>query len=332
MTPGPEIAFPDLLEPRMPLSSIATDAAAPPAQPLGLSEAVAGLRAAREDWRTAHDRHAEYGEPGFPGRHAIGRILDTLGAVLYPIRLGPADLTPANEDAFVAASLGSALALLGQQVRMELAYARHGHDNATADAIVAGVAASLPKIRRLLDSDLEAAYAGDPAARSVDEVLLCYPCVTAVIHHRIAHELYRLGAPLVARIIAEIAHSRTGIDIHPGATIGGSFFIDHGTGVVIGQTAVIGERVRIYQAVTLGARSFTTGADGHLVNEPRHPIIADDVTIYAGATILGRITIGAGSVIGGNVWLTRSVPPGSRVRQGTPRIAIEAESAAEWDI
>jgi serine O-acetyltransferase len=179
-------------------------------------------------------------------------------------------------------------------------------------------------IRRLLDSDLEAAYAGDPAARSVDEVLLCYPCVTAVIHHRIAHELYLLGAPLVARIIAEIAHSRTGIDIHPGAQIGGSFFIDHGTGVVIGQTAVIGNRVRIYQAVTLGARSFSTDTDGRLVNEPRHPILEDDVTIYAGATILGRITIGKGSVIGGNVWLTRSVPPMSRVRQTQPSISIEA--------
>ncbi|HEX8056979.1 MAG TPA: serine acetyltransferase, partial [Novosphingobium sp.] len=150
-------------------------------------------------------------------------------------------------------------------------------------------------------------------------------CVTAVIHHRIAHELYLLGAPLVARIIAEIAHSRTGIDIHPGARIGESFFIDHGTGVVIGQTAIIGDRVRIYQAVTLGARSFRTDEQGKLVkDDPRHPIVEDDVTIYSGATILGRITIGKGSVIGGNVWLTRSVPPGSRVRQVQPSIDIEA--------
>ncbi|MET0365152.1 MAG: serine O-acetyltransferase EpsC, partial [Sphingobium sp.] len=181
----------------------------------------------------------------------------------------------------------------------------------------------LPAIRRLLDEDVEAAYAGDPAARSVDEVLLCYPCVTALIHHRIAHELYKLGAPLVARIIAEAGHSRTGIDIHPGAQIGESFFIDHGTGVVIGQTAIIGNRVRLYQAVTLGARSFREDEDGNLVNEPRHPIIEDNVTIYAGATILGRVIIGKCSVIGGNVWLTRSVPAGSRVRQMKASVAIE---------
>ena len=190
-------------------------------------------------------------------------------------------------------------------------------------AIAEELARRLPTIRRLLDSDLQAAFDGDPAARSVDEVLLCYPCIVALTHHRIAHELYLLGAPLVARIIAEIAHSRTGIDIHPGAQIGESFFIDHGTGVVIGQTAIIGNGVRLYQAVTLGARSFSTDEDGRLVNEPRHPIIEDGVTIYAGATILGRITIGKGSVIGGNVWLTRSVPPMSRVRQTQPSINIE---------
>ncbi len=196
---------------------------------------------------------------------------------------------------------------------------------------IGGLAQSLSVIRRVLDTDIDAAYAGDPAARSVDEVLLCYPRVTAVIHHRIAHALYRLGAPLIARIIAEIAHSRTGIDIHPGATIGESFFIDHGTGVVIGQTAIIGNRVRIYQVVTLGARSFTTDAHGNLVkDEPRHPIVEDDMTIYAGATILGRITIGKGSVIGGNVWLTRPVPPGSRVSQGKPSVTIESDSSAGW--
>lgn len=301
----------------------------PPAVDLGTAAVAEGLRHAREAWRQAHVRHVEYGEHGFPSRQVIGHIVDTLGAILFPIRLGPADLTQDNEDAFVRATLDRVLPLLAAQVCMELAYgegaarARAALDE-RAGAIVAGLAACLPAIRRLLDTDLEAAYLGDPAARSVDEVLLCYPCVTAVIHYRIAHELHRLGAPLVARIIAEIAHSRTGIDIHPGARIGESFFIDHGTGVVIGQTAIIGNRVRIYQAVTLGARSFATDGAGALVkDEPRHPIVEDDVTIYSGATILGRITIGRGSVIGGNVWLTRSVPPESRVRQPQPSVDIE---------
>ena len=142
----------------------------------------------------------------------------------------------------------------------------------------------------------------------------------AVIHHRVAHALHGLGAPVVARIIAELAHSQTGIDIHPGAQIGAGFFIDHGTGVVIGETAIIGERVRLYQAVTLGAKRFSVDESGSLVKgQPRHPIIEDDVVIYAGATILGRVTIGRGSSIGGNVWLTRSVPPNSNVLQAQIR-------------
>lgn len=294
-----------------------------------LDQVVGRLRGVREEWRSSQQRHIEYGSHGFPSRHAVGRIVDTLSAALFPIRLGPAEVTPLNEDEFVRTSLQSALPLLAAQLGMELGYEQSitgaAQDIcAQVERIILGLAGCLPEIRRVLDTDLEAAYAGDPAARSVDEVLLCYPCVIAVIHHRIAHQLHRLGAPLVARIIAEIAHSRTGIDIHPGASIGESFFIDHGTGVVIGQTAIIGDRVRIYQAVTLGARSFATDALGNLIkDEPRHPIIEDDVIIYSGATILGRVTIGARSMIGGNVWLTRSVPSDSRVRQGTPTVTIE---------
>ncbi len=147
-------------------------------------------------------------------------------------------------------------------------------------------------------------------------MLICYPSILAIIHHRLAHELHGLGAPLVARIISEVAHSKTGIDIHPGATIGHHFFIDHGTGVVIGETAIIGNHVRLYQGVTLGARSFAVDEEGVLQKaQPRHPVVEDDVVIYAGATILGRVIIGSGSVIGGNVWLTHSVPAGSNVRQ-----------------
>ena len=176
-------------------------------------------------------------------------------------------------------------------------------------------------MRALLDTDIRAAYTGDPAARSVDEVVFCYPGVAAVIRHRLAHQLYLRGAPMLARIIAEISHSQTGIDIHPGAEIDESFFIDHGTGVVIGETVRIGKRVRLYQAVTLGAERFEPDESGALVKgKPRHPIIEDDVVIYAGATVLGRITIGRGSSIGGNIWLTYGVPPGSNITQAKARV------------
>jgi serine O-acetyltransferase len=175
-------------------------------------------------------------------------------------------------------------------------------------------------IRTQLGTDALAAYDGDPAAKSPDEAVFSYAGMSAITYHRIAHELHRLEVPLIPRIIAELAHSATGIDIHPGAQIGSRFFIDHGTGVVIGETCIIGEHVRLYQGVTLGAKSFTTDAHGHLTKGlPRHPIVEDDVVIYAGATVLGRITIGRGSTIGGNVWLTESVPPETRVSQARLR-------------
>ena len=178
-------------------------------------------------------------------------------------------------------------------------------------------------MRLLLDADIRAAYAGDPAAKSLDEIIFCYPGVSALIKHRLAHELYLLGVPMLARIVAEIAHSQTGIDIHPGAEIDQGFFIDHGTGVVIGETARIGKNVRLYQAVTLGAKRFDVDENGALEKgKPRHPILEDDVVIYAGATVLGRITIGRGSTIGGNVWLTHSVPPGSNITQAKARIEL----------
>jgi len=292
-----------------------------------LAPIMDGLREQRQLWRAANERHAEHGSHGFPSRHSLSRILAALSAVLFPLRLGPPELSPSNEDAFVEATLESALSQLAAQVRLELIYDRRvaapDEVETNVQAIIRGFAEALPELRALLDTDVQAAYRGDPAARSVDEVLLCYPCITAVIHHRLAHRLHILGAPLVARIIAEIAHSRTGIDIHPGARIGPSFFIDHGTGVVIGETAIIGARVRLYQAVTLGARSFLTDDDGALAKgEQRHPFVEDDVVIYSGATILGRVTIGRNSVIGGNVWLTQSIPAGSHVRQAHPSLAI----------
>ncbi len=285
-----------------------------------IDDVIAQLGAIRRGWRSANARHAEFGIEGFPSRVRVAKVLDELSGALFPLRLGPDYVRLHNEDALVAQMLQLALSRLHAQVRLELAYDRTAPLSSTIDAIaeelVIAFAAGLPQIRSMLDTDIESAYRGDPSARSFDEVLICYPGLLAIIHHRLAHALYGLGAPLVARIIAEISHSRTGIDIHPGARIGQGFFIDHGTGVVIGETAIIGDRVRIYQGVTLGAKNFPTDENGVLARSiPRHPIIADDVVIYAGATILGRVTIGKGSIIGGNVWLTHDVAPTSRVFQ-----------------
>lgn len=297
-----------------------------PAHNWELAHIVAGLRAERLRWRREHGRSREVGGRELPSREALGRILQQLCGALFPMRLGPVDLREESEDFYVGHTLDSALNGLLAQVRLELGHAARyaggdaAHLEARAVAITQGLARALPELRALLDTDVTAAFRGDPAARSVDEVLLCYPGVIAIIHHRLAHHLYQAGGPLVARIIAEISHSASGIDIHPGATIGEGFFIDHGTGVVIGETAVIGARVRLYQAVTLGARRFPAEDTGELRKGlARHPIVEDDVVIYAGATILGRITIGRGSSIGGNVWLTRSVPAGSVITQATLR-------------
>jgi len=291
-----------------------------------ITSVVQALHDARHNWRRMQSRHIEAGNREFPSRDALSGIVESLKGVLFPMRLGPADLRQESENFHVAHALDAALHGLLKQVRRELAYnaslASDGGLDIDAEALAAvrRFAAALPSIRTLLDSDVLAAYQGDPAARSVDEVLLCYPGVLALIHYRLAHQLYQLGLPLLARIVAELAHGATGIDIHPGAQIGAGFFIDHGTGVVIGETAVIGERVRVYQAVTLGAKRFPTDGEGHLQKGlPRHPVVEDDVVIYAGATILGRITLGKGAVIGGNVWLTHDVPAGGRVAQAASR-------------
>ncbi|WP_340265202.1 serine O-acetyltransferase EpsC [Sphingobium mellinum] len=296
---------------------------------------VSELGVVRTRWRQEQQHHAEYGAEGFPSRDNLAKIMTALCGALFPLRLGPSFVRIHNEDAFVAQTLQTALSRLYGQIRLELLYAMQGQPAEAVDAeaarIIGAFADGLATVRELLDSDVEAAYLGDPAARSVDEVLICYPSMLAIIHHRLAHRLYDLGAPLVARIISEIAHSRTGIDIHPGARVGRSFFIDHGTGVVIGETAIVGDRVRLYQGVTLGARSFPADEKGALEKAlPRHPIIEDEVVIYAGATILGRIIIGSRSIIGGNVWLTDSVPADSNVRQAkaqyevTSRVEVSA--------
>ncbi|MEG2632645.1 MAG: serine O-acetyltransferase EpsC [Comamonas sp.] len=289
-----------------------------------VGEIVRALRGVRDEWRDLQKRSREPGGREFPSRDALARIVEGLKGALFPMRLSPTDLRHESEDFYVGHTLDAALQELLGQARLELNFnARHAslpaHEiEAQATEAVRQFANALPALRRLLDSDVLAAYQGDPAARSVDEVLLCYPGVLAMIHHRLAHALYKLELPLLARIVAELSHGQTGIDIHPGAVIGASFFIDHGTGVVIGETAVIGERVRLYQAVTLGAKRFPIDGEGQLKKGlPRHPVVEDDVVIYAGATILGRVTLGRGATIGGNVWITDDVAPGASVTQAS---------------
>jgi serine O-acetyltransferase len=266
------------------------------------------------------------GRRALPSREALSTIVRDLRAVLFPWHFGASDVSTEGLSYFVGRTLDSALAGLEEQVRVGLMFGCD-HDTlectecgARAPSITRTLASRLPQIRAMLESDARAAFEGDPAATSPDEAVFSYAGMTAITHHRIAHELHELGVPLIPRIVAELAHASTGIDIHPGASIGGSFFIDHGTGVVIGETCRIGERVRLYQGVTLGARSFPADAEGHPIKGlPRHPIVEDDVVIYAGATVLGRITIGRNARIGGNVWLTQSVAPGAHVTQATPQ-------------
>ena len=186
---------------------------------------------------------------------------------------------------------------------------------AEAERLTVAFIDALPEIKRLLYTDVQAMFDNDPAARNYGEVIFCYPVVNTMTHYRIAHKLHELGVPVIPRIITEQAHSKTGIDIHPGAQIGEYFAIDHGTGVVIGETCIIGNHVTLYQGVTLGAKSFKYDENGNMLNVPRHPIIEDHVTVYSNASILGRITIGHHSVIGGNIWVTHDIPPYSRIQQ-----------------
>ncbi len=283
-----------------------------------LDTIVAQLRASRAG---SQQSRREQGVHELPSREALENIIENLFGVLFPAHFGQPDLSDEGIDYFVGHLLDVTLRQIHVQIQRELQFegndeARRSELQVKARAITGQFAARLPSVRALLEKDIHAAYEGDPAAKTIEEVRFCYPGITALTHHRIAHELYGLGLTLLARIVAELAHSKTGIDIHPGASIGESFFIDHGTGVVIGETALIGNRVRIYQAVTLGAKRFPLEDDGTLVKGTlRHPIVEDDVVIYAGATILGRVRIGRGSTIGGNVWLTRDVPPGTNVTQ-----------------
>lgn len=294
--------------------------------PHDLSLVVAQLRAARAAFDGSR-KHA-LGRAALPSREALVTVVRGLRAALFPAHFGPPDLTEEGVDFFVGHTLDRTLPVLREQIRRGFCFTcahEEGEPDCTrcaarADEATVAFTARLPAIRAALETDVVAAYEGDPAASSPDEAVFSYPGVTAITHHRLAHPLHVMGVPLIPRIIAEVAHADTGIDIHPGATIGESFFIDHGTGVVIGETCNIGARVRLYQGVTLGAKSFPLDEAGRPIKGiPRHPIVEDEVVIYAGATILGRVTIGRGSSVGGNVWLTRSIPPGSRITQASAR-------------
>jgi serine O-acetyltransferase len=261
-----------------------------------------------------------------PHRETVAEAVSGLRAALFPWHFGTSDVSEEGVRYYIGRTLQSSLDRLSAQARIGFAFdCPHPHDPCAtcADRAVEAMqafAARLPGIRAQLETDAWAAFDGDPAATSADETVFSYAGLAAITYHRLAHELHVVGVPLIPRIISELAHAATGIDIHPGARIGPRFFIDHGTGVVIGETCVIGANVRIYQGVTLGAKTFPVDEHGKpLKGAPRHPIIEDDVVIYAGATILGRITIGRGSSIGGNVWLTTSVPPGSKISQALVR-------------
>ncbi|MDB5655326.1 MAG: serine acetyltransferase [Tardiphaga sp.] len=289
-----------------------------------LDSIVAKLRTSRD---VTHNIRQDGPIRRAPSRDSLEAVLNGLIEALFPRHYGQSDLDTENIDYFVGNTLNVALNALLEQVHRGQLFVTDGPASENllqgAAELTREFASQLADIRGLLVSDLRAAFVGDPAATSFPEILIGYPGMIAIIHHRIAHVLHGLGATLVARLIAEIAHARTGIDIHPGARLGPSFFIDHGTGVVIGETAIVGERVRIYQAVTLGARHFPTDQEGNVIKgNARHPIVEDDVIIYAGATILGRIVVGRGSTIGGNVWLTEDVPPHSFVTQATVRSKV----------
>lgn len=266
--------------------------------------------------------HWTDGENRLPSIIELKEIMDRLRAAMFPGYFGMYGQSGESLRYHMAANLDSVYRKLKKQLVAGFCFDCTPRGEPCASCDEKGQQAALlfmkalPDIRDLLEGDVKAAYEGDPAAHSPGETIFCYPSITAMFHYRIAHELYKLGSPVIARIIAEMSHSATGIDIHPGAQIGKDFFIDHGTGVVIGETCIIGDSCRLYQGVTLGALSFHKNADGTLTKGiPRHPVLEDNVTVYAGATILGRITIGKGAVIGGNVWLTRSVPPGAKISQ-----------------
>lgn len=255
-----------------------------------------------------------------PSVELLSEMVSLVASVIFPGYYGANSMANCTIKNHIAVNLDRIYWLLCDQIERALKYEGLITAGSNAVNISRDFIASVSDIRNLLITDVEAIYKADPAANSHGEVVFCYPSIVAMIHYRIAHKLHELGTPLIPRIISEIAHSKTGIDIHYEAKIGSYFAIDHGTGVVIGQTCIIGDRVVLYQGVTLGAKGFRRDEQGNLINEPRHPIIEDDVVIYSNSSILGRITIGKGSIIGGNTWIDSDVAPYSKITQSQPAV------------
>lgn len=258
------------------------------------------------------------GDGSFPSVAGLRDIVSLVRAIVFPDFFDCRRNNERIRSCYLGVNIEKLYSLLHTEIRRALRF-----DNTYEEEEVSEEASllalqfidELPEIKRLLFTDVEAMYDNDPAADNYAEIILSYPVVNAMVHYRSAHVLLKLGIPVIPRVITELAHSITGIDINPGATIGEYFAIDHGTGVVIGETCIIGNHVTLYQGVTLGAKNFSLDSNGHPLNIPRHPIIEDNVTIYSNSTILGRITVGHDSVIGGNIWLTHSVEPWSRIVQ-----------------
>ena len=272
------------------------------------------------------------GDP-LPSGPALEEIIELCRAVIFPGFYGMSTVSYQTLPYHIGVNVERLLSLLTSQILAGLCFCQEAADKCSdngslhdkAQCLAMKFVSKLPDIRNILATDVEAAYNGDPAAESYGEIISCYPVIKAVCNYRIAHELLLLGVPLIPRIITEMAHSETGIDIHPAATIGHHFTIDHGTGVVIGATCIIGNNVKLYQGVTLGAKSFPLDENGNPIKGiPRHPILEDNVIVYSNATILGRITIGKGTVIGGNIWVTESTKPGETVVQGRSKTAAKA--------
>lgn len=253
-----------------------------------------------------------------PSTEALHEIMDCMRMLVFPAFYDSRPTFRSIREAVIGVNLEKLYTTLAREIIHGLQFDRRTTCQ-DADSISSKLATEflkeLPEVKRLLYTDVTAMFDNDPAADDFGEIILSYPVVDAMLHYRTAHALLKLGIPVIPRMLTEMAHSSTGIDINPGAKIGEYFAIDHGTGVVIGQTAIIGKHVTLYQGVTLGAKNFTLDQEGHPVNVPRHPIIEDNVTIYSNSSILGRITVGHDTIIGGNVWLTHSVPPNSKILQ-----------------
>ncbi|MBI5582767.1 MAG: serine acetyltransferase [Deltaproteobacteria bacterium] len=290
---------------------------------------VAGLLESCRDPETFHHVNLV----GLPSREAVARLLEGFRRILFPGYFGDQEIDHTNLSFQLGIEVNRLFDLLSQQITLSIRHECRRYQNICTQCLDRGqreaviLLKKMAGLRRLLADDVRAAYQGDPAAKSFDEIIFSYPSLAAITAYRIAHELVVQDIPLLPRMMSEHTHSLTGIDIHPGARIGRHFFIDHGTGVVIGETSVIGDRVRVYQGVTLGALSLRMDEEGDLLRKSkRHPTIEDGVTIYSGATILGGKTIiGAGSIIGGNVWLTRSVPPGTTVLIEPPQLRYKGD-------